>query len=55
MVLFKLVCGFFSNLKCLENVLYYNIYWVLKVKENVYFYWCISCRKKRINDENYII
>lgn len=33
MVLLKPACGSFSNLKCLENVLYHNTHWAPKVKE----------------------
>lgn len=55
MVLLKPACGSSSNLKCLENVLYHNTHWAPKVKENAHPYWCTSCRKKPINDENYTI
>lgn len=55
MVLLKPACGSFSNLKCLENVLYHNTHWAPKVKEMPILTAAQAAEKNPINDENYTI
>lgn len=55
MVLLKPACGSFSNLKCLENVLYHNTHWAPKVKEMPILTGAQAAEKNPINDENYTI